>query len=104
MPCAGGASPARGLPPAPGRPNTRGVPLADRENGSNSQEGQCERERELHRAQLEAVRSAYTAQGEGATPGGEGPEGAARNDYLLARLRTDIRRLDRRQRSTAWIA
>lgn len=78
--------------------------MADREKDPNTEEGQRERERELHRAQLEAVRSAFAAQSEGATPGSEGPDDAARTEYLLARLRADMRTLDRRQRGTAWVA
>jgi hypothetical protein len=79
--------------------------LADRERDPR------DRERELHRAQLEAVRSAYSAQepppggpGGGQPPGPDDPDDGNRADYLLARLRADLRKLDRRQRNTARVA
>ena len=78
--------------------------MADREKEPNTEEGQRERERELHRAQLEAVRSAFAAQGEGATPGTGGRDEDDGAEYLIARVRADMRRLDRRQRNTVWVA
>ncbi len=78
--------------------------MADREKDPDTEAGQRERERELHRAQLEAVRAAFAAQGEGATPGAGGTDDAIRFEVLLARLRAELRRLDRRQRSAAWVA
>jgi hypothetical protein len=83
--------------------------MADREQDPNAEETQREQERALHRAQLEAVRSAFQPEGQTAPPGGApsggvDPDDAARTEYLLARLRGELRRLDRRQRNTAWFA
>ena len=78
--------------------------MADSEKDPDTEAGQRERERELHRAQLEAVRSAYAARGDVPPPAAEGPGDAVRNAVLLARLRVEVRRLDRRQRSAVWVA
>lgn len=84
--------------------------MAENEQDPNAEENQRERERELHRAQLDAVRSAFQAEGEaapaGTTPpaGGDPDEEAYRTERLIGRLIADVRRLDRRQRSTARVA
>jgi len=80
---------------------------------ADQDQDQRDREREVHRAQLEAVRSAYSAQGDAPSAGGAGggeppgpsePENGNHAEYLVARFRADIRRLDRRQRNTARVA
>jgi hypothetical protein len=78
--------------------------LADRENEPNTESDQRERERELHRAQLDAVRSAFAGQEETPRPEPEDPEGPRRAVYLIARLSADMRRLEHKQKSTARVA
>ena len=78
--------------------------MVEREQDPKPEENQRDRDRELHRAQLEAVRSAFEVEGKGATPDGVDPDDADRMEYLIARLAADLRRLDRRQRNTAKVA
>jgi len=84
--------------------------LSESDNDPNGGEGggQRDRERELHRAQLDAVRAAFEARGQ-APPPSEPPtrtdrDDADRTQYLIARFAADLRRLDRRQRITARVA
>jgi hypothetical protein len=77
--------------------------VVDREEDPNGEAGQRQRDREVHRRQLEAVRAAFAARGEGAIPDPDSPVDAYRTEYLVARLTADVRRLDHKQRSTARI-
>ncbi len=78
--------------------------MVEREDDPKAEEGARKREREVHRAQLEAVRAAFAARGEGAAPDPDSPVDAYRTEYLVARLTADVRRLDRKQRNTARFA
>ncbi len=78
--------------------------MADREQDPDSEERERERERELHRAQLDAVRSAFQPESAAASPSGSDPDDVVRTEYLFARLKGELRRLDRRQQITARVA
>lgn len=83
----------------------------------NAPQAEQEREREMHRAQLEAVRAAFAAKGEVASEGpadglpadGEVPpdpfeDGVHENGDLPPGLAASMRELERRQRRTAWLS
>jgi len=78
--------------------------LADLEDDPKDLEAQRARERDVHRAQLEAVRAAFAAEGQAPGPDPTAPDDAYQTEYLLARLMADMRRIERSQRNTAWLA
>ena len=78
--------------------------MADLEKDPKDEAAERSRDREVHRAQLEAVRAAFAAEGQAPTPDAGVPDDAYQTEYLLARLMSDMRRLEHKQRTTARLA